>query len=98
MLVVNLVRFLIHLQERGDIIKKSEDRLIQSKEEQAALERKLAQSQNPEYIIKQARDKLNFVKEGETIVILPPISPIKETTPTPVPDFTNMQKWMKLFF
>lgn len=98
MLVVNLVRFLIHLQERGDIIKKAEDRLIQTKEERDALERKLAQSQNPEYIIKQARDKLNFVKEGETVVILPSISPKIETTPTPTPELTNIEKWVKLFF
>jgi cell division protein FtsB len=98
MLVANLIRFSIHLRERGDIIKEAKDKLIQVKEEQAALERKLAQSENPDYIIKQARDKLNFIKEGETIVILPSISPIKEMTPIPTPDLSNLQKWVKLFF
>lgn len=97
-LSVNLVRSWWHLESRGDVIKEAKDKLLEAKEKQDELKRDLAKAQSTQFIEKQARDKLNLSREGETVVILPPITPVIEMTPTPTPALANWQKWVNVFW
>ena len=96
-LCVNLVNSWWRLYQRGDIIKEAEDNLLEVSEKQEELKRNLAKAQSTQFIEKQARDKLNLSREGETLIILPPITPIIEITPTITPAYANWEKWVNLF-
>lgn len=96
-LCVNLVNSWWHLYQRGDVIKEAENKLSRVQEKQEELKRNLAKAQSSEYIEIQARDKLNLSREGETVVILPQITPVIEMTPTPSPSLANWEKWVNLF-
>lgn len=95
-LSINLVRSFGAISERGSILTDAERRLIEEKERQEALERKLAQVESDEYVEREARDKLNLSREGEVVVILPPITPIVLPTPTPI--LTPLEQWMRVFW
>jgi|DewCreStandDraft_4_1066084.scaffolds.fasta_scaffold00426_79 cell division protein FtsB len=93
----NIFRSWYELNLRGDIIKQTEDRLAEAKRQNASLQKELARVESNDFIEKEARNKLNLGREGETVVLLPPITP--EFTPTPVviENLQNWQKWMRLF-
>jgi cell division protein FtsB len=95
---INLVRSWVQLGHRGDIIKETKDKLQEEVLLQDNLVRKLAGIKSPEFVEKQAREKLNLGKAGEIMIILPSISPIAEPTPTPVDTSSNLEKWIKVFF
>ena len=70
-----------------------------------SLEKEVAQKQSLEYLEREARDRLNLVKPGERIVILPPkeqVSGIRfqelGSEITVDQQIPNWQKWWKLFF
>lgn len=96
-LSVNLANSWWRLYQRGDIIKEAEDKLLEVHEKQEELKRNLAKAQSTQFIEKQARDKLNLSKEGETLIILPPITPVIEITPTITPALANWEKWVEVF-
>ena len=96
-LFISLVRSWLHLAGRGDIIKLTQDKLEKEKDVKEDLERRLARAQSPDYIEKQAREKLNLGREGEVVVILPKISLPPEITPTPIDNSGNWMKWAKVF-
>ena len=97
-LIVSVVRSFWSLSKGKRVIQETEEKLETTREQQEDLKRQLARSQSPNFIEKQAREKLNLGKEGEIILILPPISPIEEPTPTPIENLPNWQKWVKIFF
>ena len=73
------------------------------KEQNARLEREIAQTQSETFIEKQVRDKLGLVKEGEAIVVLPDEETLRKLAPQiPMEEDTlpdpNWKKWLKLFF
>ncbi len=62
---------------------------------------KLEEVKTPEFIEKEARNKLNFTKEGETLVVIPQktidlVLGIKEKTPEL--KLPNPLGWWKVFF
>ncbi len=65
--------------------------------ENEKLKEEAAKVQTPQFIEEQARDKLNWVKEGEDIVIIPPelLAATPEAKPINIP---NWQKWLNLIF
>ena len=93
----NILRSWWQLQYRSDIIKNLNNKLDKAREEQENLKRELAKVESYGYVEEQARDKLSMGREGETVVFLPPITPIVYPTPTPVDKSTNWQKWLKVF-
>ncbi|MBI2611359.1 septum formation initiator family protein [Candidatus Gottesmanbacteria bacterium] len=95
-LSINLVRSFFAISERGNILTDVERRLLEEKERQEALERKLVQVESDEYVEREARDKLNLSRDGEVVVILPPITPIVSPTPTPV--LAPLEQWMGVFW
>jgi hypothetical protein len=67
------------------------------------LTQELVQTQNPNFIEKEVRDKLGLGKEGEAIVVLPDGDTLRKLAPQmplevdALPD-PNWVKWEKLFF
>src|SRR3989344_6078670 len=59
------------LWKAGDRIKEAELGVRSQELENQELKKRLAEVQSPEFIEKEARDKLGLGKEGETIVVLP---------------------------
>ncbi|MBI4067667.1 septum formation initiator family protein [Candidatus Gottesmanbacteria bacterium] len=95
-LMVNLVRSISSISEKGKIIEDTQKRLIEAKEKNSQLKRKLAKIESPAFIEKEAREKLNLGREGEYMVILPPVTP---SPPPQEPErLTNLEAWMKVFW
>lgn len=98
LMILNLFKSWSSLQERLNIIKNTENKIALETDKQDRLKRELAQAESPDFIESQARDKLNMVREGEIVILMPTISisvqqtsPISELSP-------NWQKWLKLFW
>lgn len=97
-LVMNVIRSYISLSERGSILSEAELNLQNAKTKNEGLKRELAMVESPQYVEKEARDKLNLVKNGEVVVLLPSTSPPPEPTPTIFEEIPNWEKWRRVFF
>ena len=96
-LIVSFSRGLYSLWKKKDIITQRQEALARLEKEQQELQKKLEQSQSPEFIEQIARDKLGMIKEGEKIVLVPK----KENSVQKAEDQTNLpnwKQWWKLFF
>ena len=101
-LLVSLIRN-ISIMATGDRrIAEEEAKLEEVRKKNAELKTKVAKISTPEYLEKQARDRLGLVKEGETIVVLPEEETLRKMAPKfereeeVLPDPT-WKKWVKLF-
>lgn len=85
-------------KKRGelDIARSKVDNL---KQENNRLQSELEYVQSEEFVERQAREKLNYVKPGEAIVVIPD-SVLKAATASaaPTPPSPNWQQWLRLFF
>jgi len=98
-LIVSLSRSILKMFKARDELKLAEQKIEELQEEAASLTEKKEFYQSEEFIEQEARNKLNMVKEGETVVVLPPnvkeILGEKEVQPqTSVP---NWRQWLNLF-
>lgn len=59
------------LWKAGERIRDAEKQVKQEEQENQELRKRLTEVQSPEFIEKEAREKLGLGKEGETIVVLP---------------------------
>lgn len=98
LMILNLFKSWSSLQERLNIIKNTENKIALETDKQDSLKRELAQAESPDFIESQARDKLNMVREGEIVILMPTISISAEQT-APISELSpNWQKWLKLFW
>jgi cell division protein FtsB len=101
-LLVSTVRNIGRVGNINKAVQEEKDKVEKMKEENAALEAQIAQTQGSAFIEKQIRDKLGLAKEGEAIVVLPDIDILRKLAPQipieenslPDPDW---KKWLKLF-
>ncbi|HCM37155.1 MAG: hypothetical protein UV61_C0001G0079 [Candidatus Gottesmanbacteria bacterium GW2011_GWB1_43_11] len=96
--IVNISRSIWNLWQKGSIVSERQavrDRLL---EENAALKSKLQEVESPEFIEKQAREKLNLQKEGEVVVVLPKDLIRSQPQAAVEPTLPNWQRWWKVFF
>ena len=75
LLSVNLARSVYDISRRESVLSQAKEELSQAHEENNRLIDELEYVQSPAYIEKQARDKLNMARSGETVVIIPDITP-----------------------
>lgn len=83
---------------RGEIVEKNQAVVDQLKNEQAALQQQLEESQlpfNQEIIL---RNELRKQKEGEIVIQIPSIAPQITPPSTPTPTMTNLDAWKKVLF
>lgn len=86
------------LSKQNEVIKQVKDTLQKESEENQNLKRQIVGAESPDFIEREARNKLNLGKEGEIVVLLPSISLFVSPTPVPLDSSQNWQKWIKLFW
>lgn len=69
--------------------------LQQEEQKNRDLEKKLAEVDSPDFIEKEARDKLGYSREGETVVIV--TSPDQQITTQKSPPKPSWQQWWNLY-
>jgi len=97
-LIVTSGRSIVELWQRSKRAGEAEKSLAELKKQNNMLKNKLKTVQDNDFIEKVAREDLNLVKPGESVIILPEdLQKEKPTIPPPKP-LANWQKWYKLLF
>lgn len=99
-LIISLAKDIVRLWRAGDRIRPVEEKAQQLAEEQQKLLEKKTYVQSEEFVEEEARNKLNMVKPGETVVILPPnLAQVLGRQQKPAaPEIPNWRQWWNLFF
>lgn len=100
-ILVSLVKTIFKTFQSGKRLSRLGVEVESLEQEKEGLEKVLAQRKSEEFVEKEARDKLNLVKPGETLVVLE--SPEDAEKPTEgvekdISQLSNPQKWWDLFF
>ncbi len=98
-LIVSLSRSILKMFKAKDELRLAEQKIEELQKEAASLTEKKEFYQSEEFIEQEARNKLNMVKEGETVVVLPPnlkeiLGEKENQPPAPLP---NWRQWLNLF-
>ena len=99
-LTISLLRSIIDIWQKGGLLDKEEERLAKARLENEELTKEFERLQSPEYIEKQAREKLGLGKENEVVVVLPDEKTIKSFVPkidTSGDEVVNLPNWRKWF-
>ena len=95
--IFNISRSVWRIYRRGDRLMELRREIENLKEEKKRLQEEIVYRQSPEFIEKEARDRLNMVKEGERVVILPaeltPPSTKEKKTSKEVVTEPNWKQW-----
>lgn len=86
---------------QGERIAKVEARLKKVQKDNQDLQLELSYVQSQDFIERQAREKLNLIYPGETIIILPKLNRSDFKIPqekTPEKRLPNWRQWLNLFF
>lgn len=94
-LIFSLVRSIWSLLQKENVVIEEEKRLASIKKQNEELNARLKNQENDAFIEKQAREKLGLGREGDYVILLPPITPMVEPTTTPI--LENWQKWVQLY-
>jgi len=96
--VFGLSQSVVRLMGRKSLLKMKQEELVRLQKEQENLQNELKIAQSTAFIEKEAREKLNLGKIGETIVLIEKSEPISHT-PSPIStQQPNWKKWWNLFF
>lgn len=80
LVINNLVRSIISLSQKEQLISSAQKQLDKEKKEHDLLKQQLQQVNNTRFVEEQARNKLFMVRDGEQLVILPKsVSTIEQT-------------------
>ncbi|MCL4360507.1 septum formation initiator family protein [Patescibacteria group bacterium] len=99
--VVSLSGSIVDLWQKRSILRERESEVSTLQHEQKSLNKQLQDAQSPEYIEREARNRLGLAKPGETVVLLPNggtqamTSPQQGKTGGASP---HWREWWKLFF
>jgi cell division protein FtsB len=101
LIIAGQIQSVADLAGRKSLLTRRETELAELKKEQSRLKKQALDVETPEFIEREARDKLGMGRDGETIVLMP--SPALDTPATVVeaaPDDTlpTWQRWVRLFF
>ena len=98
-LIVSLSRSILKMFKAKDELRLAEQKIEELKKEAASLTEKKEFYQSEEFIEQEARNKLNMVKEGETVVVLPPNLKeiLGEKENQPQVSLPNWRQWLNLF-
>ena len=84
------------LWKAGERIKQAEQEVRKQELENSELKKRLAEVQSPEFIEKEAREKLGLGKLGEEIIVLPQQNAISNIQ-YPISNEPNWRKWWKVY-
>lgn len=95
-LVVKSGLGVIKLWKTGGLVAEAQKEVQDLQEEQKELSAKLAYVNSPEFVEKEARDKLGYGREGETILILPDQNSVPSNASATAGE-ANWKKWWDLY-
>lgn len=97
LVIVNgLTHSIYDIWQKKDFVTQAQKELDFQKQENQRLKSALSYSQTPEFIEKEARDKLFMVKQGEQKVLIPQES--ENLQKKQEDNDPNWKKWWNLFF
>ncbi len=97
-LLFGLGRQIMDTINSGKRLEASSLRLEKVQEDNKVLKETLQKSSSDEFLEETVRNKLNFAKEGETILVLPPLPDSSDQSLTDASaNFSNWRKWLGLF-
>ena len=89
---------LVRLYKAGGRLTEEEKKLTEVQKENQALKDRLAEVQTPEFLEREAREKLGMGKEGEVVVVIPPEElQAANKQQTDKKQEPNWIKWRKLY-
>lgn len=97
----NLVRSIYSLWQKQHLLGKAEKQLQEEKKRNETLKNQLKTVENPEFVEKEARNKLFLAKPGESQVILPHDDATASKAAQNTPSFSlepNWKQWWEVFF
>ncbi len=94
--IVNISRSIYSLWQKGSYVTEREQVKAKLQQENAELETGLKEAESPEFIEREAREKLNLQKSGETVVILPQDLKLSQPQVTKEAVVPNWQRWRRL--
>lgn len=101
---ISIVRSIYGLLGKDNAVREAEKNVEELRQEQAQLIELQKTVNSPEFIEKEARNRLGLVKEGEVVVILPPADVLRSIAP-PEQGMENYpeedpvwRRWSKMFF
>lgn len=96
----NLASQITAALKSGDRLSAAAEAVYQLEAKNKQLKNKLSQIQTPQFIEKQARDKLGLAKAGESIVVIPEdkLKLIMGASTSSQPRYPNWLGWWKVFF
>ncbi|MFH1840656.1 MAG: septum formation initiator family protein [Candidatus Shapirobacteria bacterium] len=95
--IIGLSKDILRLLKVGDEVKIAEQKVFDLKQKNQELKAQLDYYQSDEFVEKEARNKLNLVRPGETIIVLP-LDYGGKASSFEHPDPPNYLKWWRLFF
>lgn len=84
--------------KRRDVVRERQDELSQVQAENKRLKQELGEAETPEFIEREARDKLGLAKPGETVVIIDGQPTASDEAQARTADLPSWKVWWRLFF
>ena len=97
-IINNLVRSIITLWQKQDLVVVAEHDLEAKKRENQVLKQQISRVESLDFVEEQARRKLLLAKQGENEVILPKDTEATQGAKLQIDTRANWQKWVDLFF
>ncbi len=87
------------LYKAGGRVEEARSRLVEERQKNEELKKKLSEVKSDDFIEREAREELNMQKPGEVVVILPEIDlkGLDESQKNAEKSTKNWQKWFQLF-
>ena len=96
--IASLGRNVYDLTRTSKQIEKAEIKVAGLEKDQEELKKQLEYVKSDQFVEKEAREKLNFVKEGEVVVVLPQEDSNQKPDTSNQKPISNWQKWIKVLF
>lgn len=96
-LIFSLTKSILEFKKSDQTVVDYEKELEIEVKKNQELKKRLADVKKPEFIEREAREKLGMGRPGESILIMPPITitPVKKQEAR---ELENWEKWWRLFF
>ena len=85
------------LYKAGDKVEVARKELAEVQAEQEKLKAQLEYVQSDEFVEREAREKLGYGKEGETLLVLPNQNSTQYSEKSAQEEGPNWRKWWKLY-
>src|SRR5258708_3113771 len=96
-IMANFANSIYHLWRKKDLLQHVQKQLDREEAENKRLKAELSESNSPQFIEKEARNKLFLVKSGETTILIPQDLQKENQTPKSKGVQPNWVRWKTLF-